>query len=188
MPGDLSLRPATADDCDAIAVITESRDGVPPGETRARCRTEVADDAVCLLVAVAEGGVVAFARAGRLSAAATETSDEGIPAGWYLLGVVVLDAWRRLGIGRELTRARLDWIVPRADAAYYVVNARNRASIDLHRELGFVEVARVSRAPGVVFEGGEGILARVSLMAPEPLRGQPLRGGPLPERERRSVS
>jgi aminoglycoside 6'-N-acetyltransferase I len=65
---------------------------------------------------------------------------------------------RRRGIGRALTGARLDWIWQRSHDAWFVVNALNTASIDLHRDWGFEEVARGESFHGIAFSGGEGIL------------------------------
>jgi aminoglycoside 6'-N-acetyltransferase I len=59
-------------------------------------------------------------------------------AGWYLLGVVVHESWRRRGIGRALTTARLDWIAQHASVAYCPIHRLNRPSIAMHRQLGFV--------------------------------------------------
>ena len=48
--------------------------------------------------------------------------------------------------------------------AWFVVNADNRASIDLHAPLGFREATRDFVQPGVTFSGrGQGILFRVAL-------------------------
>jgi ribosomal protein S18 acetylase RimI-like enzyme len=88
------------------------------------------------------------------------------PDGWFLLGVMVADDWRRRGIGRAMTLPRLRWIAERADAAYYFTNASNQASIDLHRELGFIEIDPDFRAPGASFDGGRVILFRLDLKEP----------------------
>ncbi len=86
-------------------------------------------------------------------------SDEGAaPAGHYLAGITVLPDFRRRGVAGKLTEARLAWIWQRADRAWYVVNARNQASLALHRTLGFLEVARGPRFHSVTFDGGEGVL------------------------------
>jgi ribosomal protein S18 acetylase RimI-like enzyme len=165
-PAGLEIRHAKPDDCSAIAAMEASRDGAASEPARRRCMEQAADPETILLVAFVDGHVVGFARAGRLrpaTDAAQEASVGGLTDGWYLIGLVVVDAWRRRGIGRALTEARLDWIAERADAAYYFVNARNRASIDLHRELGFVEISRRFSAPGVTFEGGRGLLYRLDL-------------------------
>lgn len=71
--------------------------------------------------------------------------------------------WRRCGVGTALTEVRMAWICERADCAWYVVNARNAASVDLHRRWGFREVARAARFHTIDFTGGDGILLRVDL-------------------------
>ena len=85
------------------------------------------------------------------------------PAGYYLMGLVVHADHRRQGVGAALTRARIDWISTRADAAWYFANARNAASIALHEPFGFEEVTRSFFYPQVDFDGGEGILFRLRL-------------------------
>ena len=64
------------------------------------------------------------------------------PPGWYLAGVLVEPEHRRRGVARALTGHRLDWLQGRTDVVYYWVDEVNRASIDLHRDFGFEEVAR----------------------------------------------
>ena len=159
---DLAIRSAKRPDCAIVAAIEASRDGSDVEGARARCEAQLADPDALLLVATVDGRVVGFARSGRLRRPDDATAD-AVPDGWYLLGVVVVDALRRRGIGRALTRARLAWIADRADVAFYFANARNRASIDLHAEFGFVELSRRFSAPGVAFEGGRGILCRLVL-------------------------
>ena len=85
------------------------------------------------------------------------------PLGYYLTGVFVAPDRRHGGIGTALTQARLDWIGERADAAWFFANARNAASIELHRRFGFEEVSRRFSFPGLTFDGGEGILFRARL-------------------------
>jgi len=87
------------------------------------------------------------------------------PAGHYLGGVTVDPAWRRRGVAAALTEARMSWIAARADEAFYIVNVRNPASIDLHRRWGFEEVLRAPGLMGGQFTGGVGLLLRA------PLRG-----------------
>jgi ribosomal protein S18 acetylase RimI-like enzyme len=164
-PRDLEVRPARRHECVAIAAIEARRDGVDVTRVRQRCEDQVADPETLLLVALVERQVVAFARAGHLRQPPEAPSD-AIPDGWYLLGVVVVDAWRRRGIGRALTDQRLAWIARRANAAYYFANARNQASLELHAAAGFVEVTRRFSGPGISFEGGEGVLCRIDLSAP----------------------
>lgn len=108
-----------------------------------------------LHVAVVDGVIAGFGQAHRLDA-----HDDGGPEGHYLTGVTVLPAYRRQGLARELTHPRLDWIRERADAAWCFVNATNDASLRLHEQLGFSEVARATSIHGVTFDGGHGVLMR----------------------------
>lgn len=85
------------------------------------------------------------------------------PVGHYLGGVTVDPAWRRQGVAIAPTDARMRWIGQRAIEAFYVVNPRNLASIDLHRRWRFEEVARSHRLTGVEFSGGVGILLRATV-------------------------
>ena len=71
---------------------------------------------------------------------------------------MVVDAWRRAGVGHTLTAARLAWIAERTERAYYFTNARNQVSLDLHRKLGFMELSRAFSGPGIQFDGGHGVL------------------------------
>lgn len=87
-----------------------------------------------------------------------EPADETVPAGYYLAGIEVARGCRHRGVGRSLTEARLDWIAQRASSAWCVVNAQNAASLELHRSLGFAEVARAAQLGTVVFSGGSGVL------------------------------
>ncbi|MFI5261166.1 MAG: GNAT family N-acetyltransferase [Candidatus Limnocylindrales bacterium] len=162
LPADLDVRPASHDDCAAIAAIEASRDSVDVSQALRWCEKEVSDAGMLLLVAAVDGQVIGFGRAARLARLADAPPD-AVPEGWYLLGVVVVDAWRRRGVGRVLTERRLAWIAQRGDAAYYFTNARNGASLDLHRALGFVEVTRRFSAPRITFDGGEGVLSRIDL-------------------------
>lgn len=89
--------------------------------------------------------------------------DDGpAPSGHYLGGVTVLPAWRRRGVGAALTAARLQWIWARAADAWYVVNAQNLASIELHRRWNFTEVARAPKFHTTTFTGGVGLLLRAA--------------------------
>lgn len=164
-PDDLTIREAEIDDCDAIAAIEASREGSDPGAARDKCIAQVPDPDKMLLVSVVEGTVVGFARAGRM-AAPVEARPGDVPDGWFLLGVMVADDWRRRGIGRAMTLPRLHWIAERADSAYYFTNAGNKTSIALHRELGFVEIDPDFRAPGLPSDGDRVILFRLDLRRP----------------------
>ncbi len=162
LPAELEVRAARPADCTAVAAIEHERDGVDLDRAAARCLAHVDDPGTLLLVAAASGTTVGFGRAILWTPPADAPADAA-PGGWYLLGLAVRDRWRRRGIGLELTRRRLEWIRERADEAVFVTNTRNRASLDLHRKLGFVEVTRDFWFPGASFDGGVGVLARVDL-------------------------
>ena len=162
---DVEIRPAVASDCRRVATMIRERDSVPLADARNHCERDLAGKDRLLLVANVGDELAGFARAARWERPRGRLPDNVAPSGWYLLGVVVRDRWRRHGIGLELTRRRLEWISERADEAYFFSNARNQASIDLHGQLGFVEVTRDFSFPDASFEGGEGILFRVDLTA-----------------------
>jgi ribosomal protein S18 acetylase RimI-like enzyme len=115
-----------------------------------------------LVVAEIVGAIIGYGRA-RLFEPDAEAPADTAPRGYYLTGVFVASDQRRLGIGAALTRGRLDWISERAADAWFFANARNAASIELHRRFGFEEVSRRFSFPGLTFDGGEGILFRLRL-------------------------
>ena len=163
---DVTIRPAVPADCRGVAAIVHERDSVPLAEARAHCERDLAGSDRLMLVALVGDELAGFGRAARWQRPPRAMPDNIAPSGWYLLGVVVRDRWRRRGLALELTRQRLGWIGERADEAYYFSNARHRASIELHRQLGFVEVTRDFTFPDASFEDGEGILFRIDLTAP----------------------
>ena len=74
-----------------------------------------------------------------------------MPRGWYLTGVIVGPAFRRRGIGAELTRRRLAWVAERANEAFYFASAMYLSSIDLHTRFGFRQVNPDFAFPGAMF-------------------------------------
>jgi ribosomal protein S18 acetylase RimI-like enzyme len=117
-----------------------------------------------LVVATIDVEIAAYGRA-RLFEPAADAPTDSAPYGYYLTGVFVQPARRGEGLAAALTEARLRWISEQADEAWYFANARNSASIELHRRFGFEEVTRHFSFPGLAFEGGEGILFRADLHA-----------------------
>jgi len=158
-----AIRPATSADLGALAAIRAAREGEDVGASRQVFERALARDGdSLLLVAERDGVVVAYGRAGRFEPPADAPANHA-PAGFYLTGVVVEPGSRRRGVGLALTEARLAWIRERADTAWYFANPRNRATIDLHTRLGFVEVTRDFWFPAVTFQGGTGVLFRLRL-------------------------
>ena len=153
-PDGLASRAATPGDLPALAALRAERDGMRVEDAAAVFERQLesagrAEGAV--QVALLGRDLVGYGVVARLAF-------PDLPAGWYLGGLVVAPAHRRRGIGARLTRERLDWIAGRAREAYYFANERNRVSIDLHTSLGFREIARDIRVPGVTFTGGRGLL------------------------------
>ena len=93
---DVVIRPAVAADCRGVAAIVRERDGVPLADARAHCERDVAGADRLLLVAMVGEELAGFARAARWQRP-PRAPDNPAPAGWYLLGVVVRDRWRRRG-------------------------------------------------------------------------------------------
>jgi ribosomal protein S18 acetylase RimI-like enzyme len=164
-----SIRPARPEDLRALARITRERSGGDSGaHERSLLRFLAHAEATgrsLLLVAQIEGEIVAFGKCRYLVPPRRDPPDPA-PEGWYLAGLIVDARFRRRGIGRALTQARLRWVSERADRTYYVANARNAASIALHAALGFAEVARGPAFATFTFEGGVGVLCRAVLAVP----------------------
>ena len=163
---DVSIRTARVSDADCIGRISADREGRDPETEIAAVRRSLSDGNLVqsrmVLVAEVDGSIVGF---GRAQYRDMEPSESGgsLPEGWYLTGVVVDPRFRRLGIGSQLTAARMRWIAERGSVAYYFANARNRVSIALHESFGFVEVARGPTLGSESFAGGEGVLFRAKL-------------------------
>ena len=148
-----SIRIAEVGDADRMAAVSLAARGVAGADPR----EAIADAHRLVLVAEVNGEIVGWGKTHRYSA-----TSGSAPAGHYLGGVNVLPEFRRRGIGSALTRARLSWIWDRARDAWFVTNARNTASIELHSRLGFSEVVRAGEFHGTTFEGGVGILYRAT--------------------------
>lgn len=162
-PAGLVVRSASARDCQALARLEHARDAtIDVDRAENRCRTEIDDRGVCLLVTVVGGEVCGFGRAAWFEPGRDAPANR-VPTGWYLLGLIVGDRWRRQGIGTALTRARLAWIAERASEAFYFANTRNESSIDLHAALGFEELTRDFWVPHASFADGGGVLFRIAL-------------------------
>ena len=152
---DAVLRPATHADVDGLTAI-DITVVVRTAQDWERAIDKSLEGERLLLVAEIDGTIGGFAQAHRLD----EHPIDHAPAGYYLTGVTVLPSYRRAGLARDFTLARLGWIRERADEAWYFAAAENAASIRLHQELGFNETARASSIHGVDFAADEGVLFR----------------------------
>lgn len=158
-PAGTVVKPAAPADVDAYAALRLERGDATEARARSvfdRLSRRGGEGGACVFVATVGDVAVGYGAAEVLAAPT-------VPAGWYLGGVVVTERLRRRGIGALLTRERLAWIAERAPRAYYFVNERNRASIDLHAAFGFREIERDVKVPGVTFTGGVGLLFEAAL-------------------------
>ncbi|WP_232548505.1 GNAT family N-acetyltransferase [Propioniciclava soli] len=154
------VREGTPADAEPTGRLAAEREGDTPARWADRHAHKLADGDHRLLVAEAAGEIVGHGWVSYLRP--TEGGGRGAPDGWYLSGMVVAPGARRRGVGRLLTRARVASVLEHDDAVYYVVSASNRASRDLHAELGFTEVSDDFVLPGVVFGADDGILCRLT--------------------------
>ena len=153
------VRPGTRDDLAQTGALAALREGGPGADWVAQHRRRFDTEGNQLFVVEYEGDVVGYGWVSYLTP--VEHGGRNAPDGWYLSGVVVAPAFRRRGVGRRLTQARVEWVLERGEPAFYAVSGSNRASRALHAELGFRELTDDFTIPGVVFGRGDGILCRV---------------------------
>jgi ribosomal protein S18 acetylase RimI-like enzyme len=158
----IAVRPAALAEVPACARLAALWSGGDPDDYVERLRVEVKSADRLLVVAATAQGVVGYGRAGPWVHPA-EPAPDIAPEGWYLGGIVIDPAWRRRGLGRALTVARLDWLAGRADEVWCFVRATNAPSLALHEALGFREVTRDFSFPGVSFDDDGGVLLRLDL-------------------------
>ncbi|MDO5535260.1 MAG: GNAT family N-acetyltransferase [Propionibacteriaceae bacterium] len=156
---DVLIRDGERADLGQTSSLLAQREGGDPVAWEAILGRRFDEDHQKLVVAEHAGEVIGYGWLAYLTPVAD--GGHGAPDGWYLSGVVVDPAHRRRGIGRRLTQARIDWVLARDEAVFYVVSARNRASRTMHAELGFEEVTEEFTVPGVVFANADGILCRL---------------------------
>lgn len=149
---------AEASECDvpALAMLQTRVRGGSADEwvcsiERARCSARN-----LVITAKVAGEAVGYAIAGFFP----EHPVDHAPAGYYMNGVTVNPAWRRRGVGSLLTRRRMEWVWERGSVIWCVISGRNRASLEMHRKLGFDCVMTGSSLRGIEFIGGEGWLMR----------------------------
>lgn len=155
---DVAVRPLRQEDVRACAQLAADREGEGLQRWVDAFERALQDDSQLVLVAEESDEIRGYGKAGHLDPASKAA--RGMPAGWYLTGMVVHPDHRRRGIGRRLTVARLEELAERGvDEVWYFAAAVNTVSLDLHTDLGFVEVTRDFHAPWVTFTGGEGVLS-----------------------------
>ncbi|MET7640475.1 GNAT family N-acetyltransferase [Streptomyces sp. NPDC005438] len=151
----IEVAPATSDQVERLAHLQVGVRGGTVPEWSARISRALAHPEGLVVAALQRDAPVGYANLALLPA-----HQDGAPAGYYLTGVTVAAPWRRHGVGRALTRYRVEWIWRRRPEAWCFVSAGNRASVDLHLDLGFTVHRRGPSFQGVGFTGGEGLLLR----------------------------
>lgn len=153
-PVDAVLEQAGIADVDRLAAVQAGVRGGPVEQWSGRIAQALDGERSVVVLARVGAEIAAYANAAYLPA----HPEDGAPGGYYLTGVTVARRWRRRGLGGLLTRWRMDWVWEREQSVWCFVSSQNRASLDLHRRLGF-EVVRSGRSlQGVAFDSGEGIL------------------------------
>ncbi|MFJ9775395.1 GNAT family N-acetyltransferase [Kitasatospora sp. NPDC101157] len=147
---------STGDDVPALALLQARARGGSPREWADRIHRARCGERSLVVTAKVSGEAVGYANVAFLPGHPVDRA----PAGYYLTGVTVDPAWRRRGIATLLTRRRMGWVRERDSAVWCFISAGNRASLDLHRELGFDHVLIGASFQGVEFTGGEGWLLR----------------------------
>jgi GNAT superfamily N-acetyltransferase len=162
----LIIRPSVIEDRDELARIRSQRGDGTVEHFIERYDRDLKNHGAApdnlLLTATVDGVIVGFAKVAWIEPK-PDAPANAAPAAFYLAGVNVDLEHRRRGIGRELTRRRMEWIAERASEVFYFANARNLTTIDLHAELGFLEVTRDFYVSGATFDGGVGILFRATV-------------------------
>ena len=153
------IRPARADDLapHLALALSERAEGV--AIARPRFERDLAENGRRLFVATVGGVFAGYARVARFEPPEDAPANVA-PGGVYLFGALVARRFRRRGIGRALTQARMAWALERADSVFYFTNGRNQVSRRLHDGFGFVEVTRDFWFPRVRFTGDVGVLFR----------------------------
>jgi ribosomal protein S18 acetylase RimI-like enzyme len=165
VPDGLMIRAAETRDLYALAQIAAEREGTPQAIQLKLFEKHLLYQETgqsMILVADVSGVVVGFGKCAYCKPP-EDAPPNAAPDGWYLTGVIVAPKLRRRRIGYQLTHARLQWLARRTSKAWYFASAQNRVTIELHRQLGFVEVTRDFSFLNVTFSGGVGILFRVEL-------------------------
>ncbi|MCV2392952.1 GNAT family N-acetyltransferase [Actinotalea sp. M2MS4P-6] len=151
--GSVVVRRAVAQDAAAIVAVDATREPRPASYLD-RVAGQLAREDAIHVVAEHVGEVIGT------SAVKIWPQPTDAPAGWYVSGITVVPWWRRRRVADRLLALELGSPELTGEPVWSVVNAGNRASLDLHARHGFVEVARAATFAGIEFTGGAGVLLR----------------------------
>ena len=154
----VEIAPIMSTDTEVCAQLAANREGMDLSVWSLHFRRLLDDPSEMVLVARLEESVVGYGKASFLEP--SQQGGHGASEGWCLTGLGVDPRARRRGVGRQLVQARLDALAALGvHQVWYFANARNRVSLELHSHLGFREISRDFSIPGVVFEGGVGVMS-----------------------------
>src|SRR5262245_50945419 len=105
---------ATVDDVPVLAALQARARGGSVGEWADRIHRARCGERGLVVTAKVSGEAVGYANVAFLP----EHPVDHAPAGYYLTGVTVDPAWRRRGMGKLLTRRRMEWIWERDSAIW----------------------------------------------------------------------
>jgi GNAT superfamily N-acetyltransferase len=60
-----------------------------------------------------------------------------LPTGWYLRGLKVHPHWRRIGVAREITKRRLEWLAKKTETVMVFLNDESKETLPMYYDFGF---------------------------------------------------
>ncbi|MDA8792164.1 GNAT family N-acetyltransferase [Bacteriovoracaceae bacterium] len=137
----VEFRLARLGDENALTQIHINRDGGDKESVKKIFSNEIKaiGESSALFVAEYKSQIVGFGRS-RFIEADEELGYRNMPSGYYLLGVIVKEEFRRKGIGEGLVKARIDHIKSQAKQVYTFVDEVNKSMILLLTKIGFLRL------------------------------------------------
>ncbi|HEY5437344.1 MAG TPA: GNAT family N-acetyltransferase [Acidimicrobiales bacterium] len=140
--GEIVIRVAEPSDSTACALLISDHESGAFEDWRSRFEIDLANPRRLFLVATVDDSVLGYGHTTFHSRDAHEESTSS-PSGYFLSGLMVSPDYRRKGIGKFLTIARINKLRQVTDHIYYGAERGNLATIDLHAQLGFENVGSV---------------------------------------------
>lgn len=143
LPEKFRIRESVLADAEALAHVRLEREGREYGfllEDVKKVINESLTVETTLMFTALDGNVPIGYSIMRYFIPAEDAPANTAPEGWYLLGIAILEKYRRRGIGSELISVRLRSIPEAFDTAYYFTNPKNLVSMALHNAFGFERI------------------------------------------------
>ena len=166
-PEGLIFRIANRQDCDSINILTYERNPfqsmkeIEDGTTREIERME-SGASYKLYVAELNKEIIGFCRFANSDGLPASKKIYSGPEGWYGLGILVSPKYRRQNIAKFLTLKRNEVLKNLGVKEFYsVVDAKNLTSLKMHKEFGYIEIARAPGFLHIGFNDGVGCLLKL---------------------------